>query len=147
IFRSVQRQKDQYQGIWIVAPSGKVLAGHQEVKNPMTWTQEVLDTMNAGLKAFGPVTPRLARQVNPLPRRGIGLQSDGSVCLAIYTRYMRGGGRLVPAGVDRASLWMWKGDLEPDGPPVIDSLTLTADEWATLSPRKVRVGAEWVVPA
>ncbi len=38
LFLSVQRQKDQYQGIWIVSPDGKVLAGHQNFKDSKTWT-------------------------------------------------------------------------------------------------------------
>ena len=42
LFRSVQRQKDQYQGIWIVSPAGK-LAGHHEFKSRETWTREVVE--------------------------------------------------------------------------------------------------------
>jgi hypothetical protein len=57
-FRSIQRQKDQYQGIWIVSPAGKVLAGHHEFKSRETWTQEVLETANAAVKSFGPLPPR-----------------------------------------------------------------------------------------
>jgi hypothetical protein len=45
LFRSVRRQKDQYQGIWIVSPAGKVLAGHHEFQSRETWTKEVLDTL------------------------------------------------------------------------------------------------------
>ena len=58
LFRSVQRQKDQYQGIWIVSPDGKVLAGHHEIKSHETWTQEVIATTDAALKIFGSVPPR-----------------------------------------------------------------------------------------
>src|SRR5207249_11167874 len=86
LFRSVQRQKDQYQGIWIVSPDGKVLAGHHEVKNQATWTQEVLETIAGAMKSFDSVTPRHAQTVNPLPFRGLGIQADGGANLAIYSR-------------------------------------------------------------
>jgi hypothetical protein len=147
LFRSVQRQKDQYQGIWIVSPTGKVLAGHHEFRSRETWTQEVLDTANAALKTFGEVPPRQAKSVDPLPFRGHGTQPDGTVCLAAYTRQMLGGGRSnVPAGVPASRHWLWDGALRPDGPVVIDSLTLTAKEWATLAPPKHQVGSTWAVP-
>jgi hypothetical protein len=147
LFRSVQRQKDQYQGIWIVSPEGKVLAGHHEIKNQATWTREVLDTLESGLKSFGPVAPRRAQGINPLPHRGIGAMPDGGVCLALYCRYMRGGGNgLIPASVNSGSRWMWEGDLKPDGPPVIDTLALSAAEWAAFAPSKVVAGTEWTIP-
>src|SRR5438552_11533057 len=78
LFRSVQRQKDQYQGIWIVAPEGKVLAGHHTIKNHKTWSQEVIETMDAALVSFGPVGPRSEKPANPLPDRGHGVQTEGS---------------------------------------------------------------------
>src|SRR5438034_3934720 len=147
LFRSVQRQKDQYQGIWIVSPSGKVLAGHHEIKSRETWTQEVLDTVNAAVKAFGPVPPRQVKATNPLPFRGHGVQPDGTVCLAAYARQMLGGERQnAPAGVPASRLWLWDGVLRPDGPAVIDSLTLTAREWASLVPARHKVGTTWAVP-
>jgi hypothetical protein len=147
LFRSIQRQKDQYQGIWIVSPEGKVLAGHHDVQNHKTWAQEVLDTADAALNAFGPVPPRKANATNPLPFRGQGVQGDGSVCLAIYVRQMLGGGRAsAPAGIAPSRLWIWDGELRRDGPIVIDSLTLPAKEWAGLVPPKIEVGATWSVP-
>jgi hypothetical protein len=147
LFRSVQRQKDQYQGIWIVSPAGKVLAGHHEFRSRKTWTQEVLDTANAALKAFGAMPPRQVKSTDPLPFRGHGTQRDGTVCLAAYARQMLGGGRRnVPAGVPASRHWLWDGELRPDGPVVIDSLTLTAKDWATLAPPKHQVGSTWAVP-
>ena len=147
LFRSVQRQKDQYQGIWIVSSAGKVLAGHHDFQSRETWTTEVLDTANAALKAFGSVPPRQVKSADPLPFRGVGTQPDGSVCLAIYARQMLGGGkRSVPAGVHASRHWLWDGALRPDGPAVIDSLTLTAKEWAALAPPKNQVGSTLAVP-
>lgn len=147
LFRSVQRQKDQYQGIWIVSPQGKVLAGHHEIKRHETWTQEVIETTDAAVRLFGSVPPRQAQATNPLPFRGQGVQPDGSVCLAIYARQMLGGGRqTAPAGVADSRLWLWDGTLRPDGPVVIDSLTLAAEQWLALSPPKTEVGTTWSVP-
>jgi len=148
LFRFVQRQMDQYQGIWIVSPEGKVLAGHHEFKSRATWTQEVLDTADAALKAFGAVPPRQVKLTDPLPFRGQGTQSDGSVCLAIYARQMLGGERKsAPKDVPTSRQWLWDGALRPDGPVVIDSLTLTAKEWATLALPKHQAGSTWAVPA
>ena len=147
LFRSVQRQKDQYQGIWVISPAGKVLAGHHEIKSHETWTQEVLETADAALKTFGPVSPRQVNATNPLPSRGHGVQPDGSVCLAIHARQMLGGGRqAVPAGVPDSRLWLWDGTLRRDGPTVIDSLTLDAEQWSAVSPPKTEPGTTWSVP-
>ncbi len=147
LFRSIQRQKDQYQGIWIVSPEGKVLAGHHDVKNHKTWAQEVLDTIGSALKTFGPVTPRKVKRTDPLPYRGQGVQSDGSVCLEIYVRQMLGGGRQsAPAGVPASRLWLWDGKLRTDGPVVIDSLTLPAKEWSAFAPPRIEPGTKWSVP-
>lgn len=126
LFRSVQRQKDQYQGIWIVAPDGRVLAGHHNIKNHATWSQEVLDTMDAALKAFGDVPPRNVQPSDVLPYRGKGVAPNGRVTLAVYTRYLHDGRR--------------------DGPTVLDSIALRADEWAALFPRELAPGARWTLP-
>jgi hypothetical protein len=142
----VQRQKDQYQGIWIVSPDGTVLAGHHQFKSDKTWTQEVIETTDAALKAFGNVAPREAKRTRPLEFRGHGNQSDGSVCLAIYARQMMGGGRAsAPAGTADSRLWIWDGKLRPDGPIVIDSLTLNAEDWASFSPPQNRPGTTWPI--
>src|SRR5262249_55503866 len=102
---------------------------------------------DAALKAFGAVPPRQVKSTDPLPFRGHGIQPDGAVCLAIYARQMLGGGRRnVPAGVAASRRWLWDGVLRTDGPAVIDSLTLTTKEWATLAPPKNQVGSTWAVP-
>jgi hypothetical protein len=122
----VQRQKDQYQGIWIISPEGKVLAGHHDIKDHKTWHREVLETIDVALAKFGPVEPRRAERVDPLPYRGAGVEPDGGRTLAISTRYLHEGRR--------------------DGPVVIDSLTLPARDWAGLLPDNVADGVEWTVP-
>ena len=58
-FRSVQRQKPNYQGLWVVSPGGKVLAAHQDMSSMSDprgkWARKALADLEAGLKAFGPV--------------------------------------------------------------------------------------------
>ena len=153
LFRSAQQQQNQYQGIWILSPDGKVLAAHQNYRKPETWTPEVLATLDSALKAFGPVPPRKTQSADPLPHRGIGVQPDGSVSLALYTRYVAGGGpagalwAIAPAAVDTGSRWMWNGEFRTDGPPVVDTLTLTRAEWSAFTPPRLTGGAEGSIPA
>src|SRR5262249_45993055 len=78
------------------------------------------------LKAYGPVAPRKAGATNPLPHRGLGLHADGSVSLALYSRYLH--------------------DERADGPPVIDTLTLTKNEWTAFLPPKLQEGTRWTIP-
>jgi hypothetical protein len=148
LFLSVQRQKDQYQGVWIVSPEGKVLAGRHDYQDFQNGAVELLETINAGLKAFGDVTPRSAKASNPLPYRGLDVRPDGGVSLALYGRQMLGGGRhTIPAGTDAGgSAWHWDGVFRPDGPIMIDSLALTAEEWGAFALQKIEVGATWSVP-
>ncbi len=135
-FKSVQKQRPaQYQGLYLVAPDGKVLASHQQFKSPKTWAEEVLADLKPGLKTFGKVTPRQAPPVNPLPHRGVGVQAGGSVTLAVTDRLV-----LVK-------------DLAKEPPPgtlgalVPDSIILSAKAWSSLtSPAKMKVGTTWTVP-
>ena len=41
------RQKSQYQGLWVVSPSGQVLASHQETGNLFDWPKKVLADLEA----------------------------------------------------------------------------------------------------
>jgi hypothetical protein len=129
--RAVRKQKpNQWQGIYIVSPGGTVLANQASHKDPKRWAEELLEVMARGLRAYGKVTPRRVRAVDPLPFRGVGVRKDGSVTLALYTRHMH-------LGTRREGL----------GPVVIDSVTLTAKEWAALAPPRAVEGAQWTVPA
>ncbi len=142
----MQRQKDQYQGIWIVSPEGKVLAAHHEVKDPKAWSREVLDSIDAARSAAGPIAPRDAPASQPLAHRGVGRSDAGRVSLAVYSRYIRGGGReAAPEAADAESLWMWDGKLAPDGPPVIDTIELSASEWSAFRPPRRTVGTRWTL--
>jgi hypothetical protein len=131
LFRSVQRQKDQYQGLWIVSPDGKVLAGHHGFKSDAASerSREVLAAIDSGLAAFGPVVsrrPQDRRGRDPLPDRGTGVRADGSAVLALYTRYVH--------------------QRRPDGPAVIDSITLTAADWSEMLPPRMDDGTTWTLP-
>src|SRR6185436_4252420 len=79
------------------------------------------------LKAVGPVKPREAKPTKLFPYRGTGVQSNGSVTLALYGRLMH--------------------KAKPDGPMMLDSVTLGPAEWARFTPLELKSGtAEWAVP-
>ncbi len=129
-FRAVQKQRPaQYQGLYLVAPDGRVLASHQNFKSDKTWPHELLADLEPGLKAFGPVTPREVRRSDPLPLRGSGVRPDGGATPAIYLRYTY---KSIP--------------LRELPNPTIDSLPLTAAELAALAPPKPEAGVTWEVP-
>lgn len=129
-FRGVQKQRPaQYQGLYLVAPGGKVLASHQNFKSEKTWPREVVADLEPGLKAFGAVKPREVRRSDPLPRRGSGVQPDGGATAAIYLRY-------AIKGIPLREL--------PN--PIIDSLPLTAKQLTELAPPRVAVESTWTIP-
>jgi hypothetical protein len=124
-FRSAQRQRPNYQGFWIATAQGKVIGAHQQFKDHETWTQEVIETLDAALKDFGPVEPRAVRPIDPLPHRGVGLQPDGTACLSVYFCALYGGKR--------------------EAPPWIDSIVLGPAEMSALAPPRAEAGHEWSV--
>jgi hypothetical protein len=95
-FRAVQKQRpEQYQGIYIVSPEGKVLAWQARAPEKReTWTSALVDVIETGVGAYGPVTVRKAEPVKLLPDRGVGRRKDGSIVLAVY-------GRTLSLGLDR----------------------------------------------
>lgn len=113
-FRSLQKQKSNYQGFWIATADGKLIAAHQQFKDHKTWTQEVIGTLDQAVKDFGPVEPRAVKPAEPLPHRGLGVQPDGNACLAVYFCALYNGKR--------------------EAPPSIDSILLTPTEMAALAP-------------
>jgi hypothetical protein len=128
-FRGVQKQRPaQYQGLYLVAADGKVLASHQNFKSDKTWPREVLADLEPGLKAFGAVKPREVSRSDPLPRRGRGVRSDGGATPAIYLRYSIKG---IP--------------LRELPNPTIDSLTLRAKQLDELGPPRPKADVSWEI--
>jgi hypothetical protein len=115
-----QNQADQ--GVWIVSPDDKVLAGDDYGYKD---APKLLAGMDAALKAFGPVETRKARREEPFPFRGVGVRPDGSVDLALYRCYLHQG--------------------KPDGPHLRDTLSLKREEWTALTPPRLVAGTEWVI--
>jgi hypothetical protein len=138
-FRATQKQKPNYQGLWVATPEGKVLSAHQDMttmNDPRgKWTQSALSDLQAGLKAFGPVEPRRpVEKFQSLPNRGVSSLTDGRVNLAVTDR------------------WVFVKDLSRDaprdalGPTVLDSIVLSAAEWKKLAPADVKAGSAWDIP-
>lgn len=133
-FQKIMKQSGWPQGIWIASPEGKVLAfhylkdvsGESPAQTRVRWVRETLEAIDAGLKAFGPVTPRTLKEHDSMPDRGVGLREEGGVRLACYVTGLRKGQR--------------------DGDPVVDSVILSADDWKTFQPPKLDGGAEWSIP-
>jgi len=124
LFRSVQRQMDHYQGIWIVSPEGKAL--YTDPASADWKPGDLVKAMDEVLKPFGPLKPRAVKESDPLPYRGRGVKPDGSVSLAAY-------GRLTHHG-------------KADGPAVLDTVELATSEWATFAPPEQKGGAGWALP-
>jgi hypothetical protein len=133
-FRSVYKQRPQYQGLWVVAPDGTALASHQETKDLAHWRDKVLADLEAGCKAFGPIEPRRVGPAEPQPDRGVGLRPGGGVTLAVTDK------AIVVKDLDR--------ELPRDaiGPTVLDGISLTRAEWAGFAPPEKAEGGRWDVP-
>jgi hypothetical protein len=121
----VQKQKDQYQGFWVVSPRGQVLSAHHQVKNDKNWTNEVLVALAEGLRQAGPLTPRQVVVRELLPFRGKGTHEDGSVSIALYVRQLFAGKIMNQC--------------------VFDTLELNAQEWREFGPAEATVGHTWLV--
>jgi hypothetical protein len=134
-FLSVQKQKYSYQGVWIVDPAGKVTlisftkwnSKQSEAENVKARLEKFLGDLDESLKTFGPMQPRSVKWQDPLPWRGVGVQPDGKVTMALYVRHAADG--------------------KATGLPAVDSVTFDAKEWASFAPAKVEVGARWNIPA
>jgi hypothetical protein len=128
LFRAVQKQKPQYQGIWIVSPDGKVLASQHDFKSERDneKVRETLAVLEEGLRAFGQVNARPPTAGTGVLYRGEEFLPDGSVTLALYVRAYDNG-RPLPR-------------------PVQDSFPLSAREFRDFAPPALKVGTQWTVP-
>jgi hypothetical protein len=128
-FAGLQKQKDNYQGIWIATADGKLLATYMEWESKQfDWTERLIETLQGTLRSFGPVTERHAKVVDPNPFRGSGVKSDGSVHLAGTSRGVLNGGKILTA-------------------PQIDTIALTERQFAGFRPPRAQAGIEFDVPA
>jgi hypothetical protein len=133
-FRSAYAQQPQYQGLWLIRPDGKVLtATFQGTGGAKDWTDHILTALRSALDDHGPIAPRRVRPINPFPYRGVGVQPDGSVTLAVNDRGIY---------VQDLALLL-KGQ---DAQVFLDHLTLSARDWSALIPPDVREGTKWAIP-
>jgi hypothetical protein len=126
-FRAARKQKNQYQGIWIVAPDGTVLAGHQDFKSRESWTGEVLAAIDTALDKAGTLSVRHPEPKDVLPYFGKGVESDGSVTLACHMRYFHQG-----KGIGQGAL---------------DAAHFDAKEFTEFAPPDLVKGKSWNLPA
>ncbi|MFO0807988.1 MAG: hypothetical protein U0746_05155 [Gemmataceae bacterium] len=135
-WKAILKQKDlQGQGIWIVGPDGKVIAGmsaeinghpsERQGNGPgATWranpkfADAVVELLDTTVKTFGPLAPRTVK-ATPLPFRGAGVRPDGGVRLVVYNRADNG---------------------------LVFSVPLSADEWKTFAPPTAAAGERWTLP-
>jgi hypothetical protein len=110
----------------IYSPEGTVLGAFQGYGDMAGKTRTLIEN---ALKTFGPVKLRQAKAVEAHPYRGKGVMSNGSVSLAEYVR----------PSTDSLAFLNTKS-------PVISSVTLAAEEFATLAPQHAVAGAKWTLP-
>ena len=122
-FRSAQKQKPQFQGMWFVAPDGKMLGGFMDFKSEATRTAELLDAIDAALAKAEKAAPREVKVKEHLTRWGRGTRDDGEVSLAIHTRHVQRG--------------------RPVGNGAIDDVRYTAKDWEEFAPREPEKGKTW----
>jgi hypothetical protein len=126
LYRSIQKQNYQFQGVWIVSPKGEVLAAHHDFEDSKKWTAEILATIEKTPPEFKSDAPRRAERADPLAHRGVGCRDDGGATLAVSLREMRG--------------------QRPIGPGVIDSISFSADDFSSLAPERPEQGLTWELP-
>ncbi|MGO9919373.1 MAG: hypothetical protein ACLQIB_32320 [Isosphaeraceae bacterium] len=137
-WRSVFRQRPNYQGLWLVGPDGKVLSASMSYEAEWSayfkWTAKVLAALNLGMDKFGPIVPRRVRGGASLPYWGIGVRPDGGVTLAVIDRAYNTPDRPRQLRVS---------DFRETCP---DHVNLSAAEWSALAPPDVSVASRWTIP-
>lgn len=124
------------QGLWIVTPDGKVLGFHYHKPKPgenyaqgqQRWVDETAEMIRGAAKDAGPIAAREVRaRPDPLATRGRGTTGDGGVRLAVSVIAVQSG--------------------RQEGPPVVDSVHLNAEQWAAFHPpAEAMAGREWALP-
>ncbi len=128
LYRSIHKQKPQYQGYWIVSPKKKVIFGQVSFKSKEeNWPDEMLTNLRGVLRKLDPLPARTSKEKTPFSYRGKGVQKDGSVQFASYLRLVVGKGTFLNKGI-------------------VDSITFTKKEFAAFAPPRVRDGLRWRIP-
>ncbi len=133
-FRAIMATNKMPQGLWIVSPAGKVLAyhyfraqsGEKPSRGKARWLSETLEFIDAGLKAYGPVTTRRVSHNNLFPERGCGFAEGKGIRLSAYVIQVRKGRR--------------------EGDPVVDSVFWKEEMWQALIPPKLELDTRWAIP-
>src|SRR5262249_55636163 len=128
--------KEWPQGLWVVTTDGKVLGFHYHRAKPgesyadgqRRWVDDTLGMLRDAAKEAGPPEPRdLKAKPEGLSGGGRGRAPGGGARLAVSVIGLRGG--------------------RQEGPPVVDSIRLSADEWAAFAPPEgAKAGREWELP-
>src|SRR5262249_29161557 len=92
-----------------------------------------IDDLDSIAKAFGAATPRSVKWQEFQPWRGVGVQPDGRITLALYVRHY--------------SAREWETFTPAKGIPGFDSISFNAEEWKAFTPAKIEVGTAWNLPA
>lgn len=124
------------QGLWVVTPEGKVLGFHYHKPKPneayaegqKRWLRETLEMLREAAGSAGELTVREVKvKPDPLTNRGRGFNMQDEMRLALSVIGLQNG--------------------RQEGPPVVDSIRLTKEQWAAfLPPKDAKVGREWEVP-
>jgi hypothetical protein len=120
------------QGLWVVTPAGETLAFHYHkqqpgdnyARNQQRWADDTVAMLKEAVAKLGDVPPRRVPASDPFPDRGVGLSAEGGVRLAVSVIGLRNGNQ--------------------EGPPAVDSVRLTAAEWAAFAPPAGQ--SEWTIP-
>ncbi len=120
--RSIITEGGDIQGVRVITADGKILGSYSGFGDMAGKTHRMIDN---ALKKFGPIENRGVAEGTADPNRGLGLRSDGSVCLAEYVR---------------------RRDRDKIKSPVISNVILSKDEFAQFAPSKPVVGETWVLP-
>jgi hypothetical protein len=134
-FRALMKQWPQ--GLWVVAPDGKVLGFHYHKAKPgesyadgqKRWLNDTIEMLRTAVKDAGQLTVREVKErPNPFADRGRGVGADGGVRLAVSVIGLRNG--------------------RQEGAPVVDSIRLSREQWAGFVPPegKATLGQEWTLP-
>jgi hypothetical protein len=125
------------QGLWAVTPEGKVLSFHYHKPKPgesyaegqRRWIDDTTQMVRTALKEAGPLGVREVKvRPNPFADRGRGISGDGGVRFAVSVIALQNG--------------------RQDGPPVVDSIHLSKEQWAAFTPPKgdAKAGNQWALP-